>query len=252
MVVWLFAGGGKSEVEGLVPFLVENFPGYNFERKTPIKSKPGPKVERTGGHGHADLAKSKTTGPKRDWGDGYGHTGPGLAKQIKERLKSSLERGQLGDLILVIDDLDCHDSARQEAMFLKAVTSVAGAVKIPYQHVGFASPEIEAWIIADWGNTIAHHPDFKECQADMRDWLSRNGVGFDNPESFSQLNRNKTSCDSKLSNMMIESSQEKGCKQRYRKGIHTPELIKKINPDTVRSKCLHFKKLYNYLLEFCD
>ncbi|MBF0496653.1 MAG: DUF4276 family protein [Deltaproteobacteria bacterium] len=230
MVVWFFAGGGESEVEGLVPFLEVNFPGCNFERKTPIKSKPGSKPGR---------------------GSGYGLTGRGLAKQIKERLKSCMTQGQLGDLILVIDDLDCHDSDKKEGMFVAAISSVAGADEIP-RYVGFASPEIEAWIIADWDNTLARHPDFHERQAGMRDWLSENGIGFDEPESFSQLNKYGTSCDSKLSDLIIESSQEKGCKQRYRKGMHTPELIKKINPDTVSSKCPHFKKLYNYLRDLCD
>ena len=43
MVVWLFAGGGESEVRGLVPFLEKNFAGCTFERKTPIRQKPGPK-----------------------------------------------------------------------------------------------------------------------------------------------------------------------------------------------------------------
>ncbi|MBF0510247.1 MAG: DUF4276 family protein [Deltaproteobacteria bacterium] len=251
MVVWLFAGGGESEIEGLVPFLVDNFPGCKFERKTPVKSKPGPKVEKTGGHGHADLAKSKKTGPKRDWGDGYGHTGRGLANQIKERLKSSLERGQLGDLILVIDDLDCRDSADQEKTFLEAISKVPGAAAKP-QCVGFAAPEIEAWIIADWDNTIARHPDFKGCHERMRYWLSTNEVFFSNPESFSKINLEGDACENKLSEVIIESSKETNCKERYRKGIHTPELIKKINPDTVSSKCPHFKKLYNYLQDFCD
>jgi hypothetical protein len=43
MVVWLFSGGGEAEVRGLVPFLKANFPEYQFERKSPVRRKPGPR-----------------------------------------------------------------------------------------------------------------------------------------------------------------------------------------------------------------
>lgn len=37
MVIWVFAGGGESEVRGLIPFLRKHFPGCTFERKTQPK-----------------------------------------------------------------------------------------------------------------------------------------------------------------------------------------------------------------------
>lgn len=43
MVVWLFAGGGESEIDGLVPFLRKHFPHCHFERITPARIKRGPK-----------------------------------------------------------------------------------------------------------------------------------------------------------------------------------------------------------------
>ena len=43
VVVWVFAGGGESEVRGLIPFLEQNFSNCKFERKTPARQKPGPK-----------------------------------------------------------------------------------------------------------------------------------------------------------------------------------------------------------------
>ncbi len=41
MVVWVFAGGGESEVNGLIPhFLEKQFPDCQFDRKTPILNRP--------------------------------------------------------------------------------------------------------------------------------------------------------------------------------------------------------------------
>jgi hypothetical protein len=43
LVAWVFAGGGDSEIRGLIPFLRMRFSGYDFERKTPVRQKRGPK-----------------------------------------------------------------------------------------------------------------------------------------------------------------------------------------------------------------
>jgi len=51
VVVWVFAGGGEAEVRGLIPFLQKNFPGCQFERKTPARIKPGPKPGKVTGYG---------------------------------------------------------------------------------------------------------------------------------------------------------------------------------------------------------
>ena len=38
MVVWVFAGGGETEVAGLIKFLQKLFPNYLFTRYTPFDS----------------------------------------------------------------------------------------------------------------------------------------------------------------------------------------------------------------------
>ncbi|MCF3603498.1 DUF4276 family protein [Planktothrix agardhii 1806] len=93
MVVWVFAGGGEAEVRGLIPFLTQNFPGCQFQRKTPVRRKPGPKPN-----------------PLMS----YGRTGKSLIEQIQEQLPIALkaERNQC-DLIFVFDDLDCRNPETQ-------------------------------------------------------------------------------------------------------------------------------------------
>ncbi|MEY3327740.1 MAG: hypothetical protein RLZZ115_621, partial [Cyanobacteriota bacterium] len=99
MVVWVFAGGGESEVGlrkkdgagggktgGLITFLENTFPGCTFERKTPIRQKPSPKPNKS---------------------TSYGRTGQSLIEQIQEQLPIALkEKRNQCDLIFVFDDLD--------------------------------------------------------------------------------------------------------------------------------------------------
>lgn len=231
MVVWVFAGGGESEVRGLIPFLEKQF-DCTFERKTPIRQKPGPKPLKTRN------------------AQAYGKTGKSLAEQIEKELRIALKQGQC-DLILVVDDLDCHDAQKQEERFLRAIDSVPGAAEIK-KIVAFAAPELEAWLIADWDNTIAKDVDFRRDHLAMRWWLSHEkNVPFDAPESFSLYDPSKKACQEKLSDAIIESAWEKGS-EAFSKAIHTPRLLQKINPKTVSQKCPLFRALHTFLSDFCS
>jgi hypothetical protein len=225
MVVWVFAGGGHAEVQGLVPFLSKHF-NCDFERKTPSRWKSGPKP-------------------------GYGRTRQSLERQIKEQLSAALARGEKCDLILIVDDLDCHVADEQATRFLAAIDSLSGATGID-RLVGFAAPELEAWIIADWDNTLGKHVDFRRHQQAMKWWLSQTRhVPFDEPESFSVYAAEKDTCADKLSDAIIEAAFEKGG-TRYSKAIHTPLFLDQCDPQRVREKCPLFRKLYDGLSKYCQ
>jgi len=234
MVVWLFAGGGESEVNGLVPhFLEKHFSHCQFDRKTPIYQKPAGK--RKPGVSY-----------------GYGKTGKSLAVQIKERLQSALNHEKLCDLILVIDDLDCREKNKQTHQFLQAINVVAGAKNIK-RLIGFAVPELEAWLIADWDNTIAKHVDFRSCHQALRWWLShQKNISFDAPESFSEYDPDRDCCKDKLSGALIESTEQHDCKEIFSKGEHTPILLGQIDIDKVSQKCPIFRELCESLSYFCS
>lgn len=234
MVVWVFAGGGEAEVRGLIPFLKQNFPGCEFERKTPVRRKPGPKPN-----------------PLMS----YGRTGNSLIEQIQEQLPIALkaEKNQY-DLIFVFDDLDCRNSEIQKERILESLSIIPDCTQIPVL-IGFAAPELEAWIIADWNHSIARHPDFRGRQERMRWWLSTQGnISFDNPESFSEYDPQRDCCQDKLSEALIQSSiQDEADRQkpRFSKGIHTPILLLLIDVNEVQRKCPLFREMYNYLQKFC-
>jgi len=228
MVVWLFAGGGESEVEGLVPFLEQRFPtSCQFERKTPVRRKPEAKYKP---------------------GVGYGRTGKSFEEQIKQQLQTALANEPACDLILVIDDLDCRDYLKQLQKFSKTIESVNSAKNIK-RIIGFAAPEIEAWLIADWEGTLAKHVDFRGCHEALRWWLSQNKqVSFDDPESFSQYDAQRDCCEVKLSQALIEATEVKSCKKIFSKGVHTPLLLRQLNVQRVGKKCPIFKAWYEQLV----
>ncbi len=236
MVIWLFAGGGESEIRGMVPFLEKHFPGCIFVRKTPVQRRPGPR-------------------PNVKPPPGYGKTGQSLAREIKERLPMSLMHKESCDSILVIDDLDCHDVDIQRRIFSDVIESVAGVEKID-KFIGFAAPELESWIIADWDNSIARHPDFRGRHFGMRHWLSATKkIPFDQPESFSVFDPEKDACKDKMSEAIIESSirsEHDRSRRRYSKGFHTPSLLLDIDPRQVKKKCPLFRELHHFLNKACE
>ncbi len=239
MVVWLFAGGGEAEVRGLVPFFQKHFTHCVFKRITPTRKKPRSVMDG---------------GPQAGYGHAYGRTGKALADEIAEKLDEALTFDRNGcDLILVLDDLDCHDVQTRRAMFEDAVRSVPLAQEIPLC-IGFAAPELEAWIIADWDGSLAKHPDFRARRDAMRHWLStQRHVSFDDPESFSQYSHTKDACQEKLSEAIVEASMlDESSPARYSKGEHTPVLLWDITPSTVAGRCPLFRQFYSALDTRCQ
>ena len=242
VVIWVFSGGGEAEVGirnkdkkdegGIIKFLQKNFPTCTFVRKTPARIKPGPRPGKA---------------------SGYGRTGNSLIDQISKELPIALKNEpNKCDLILVFDDLDCRDPIAERKKFLAVISKIPECADIE-KFVGFAAPELESWIIADWDNTIAKHPDFRNRHERMRWWLStQRNIPFDNPESFSEYDLTRDCCQEKLSEALVESSILKefdSSYSRFSKGLHTPLLLLKIRPDEVQRKCPLFREMYNYLID---
>ncbi len=247
MVVWLLAGGGEAEVRGLDSFFAKHFRPCRFIRMAPVRRK---------------LLSRRDGGPQAGYNTAYGSTGRALADEIRQRLPKALRfSDETCDLILVIDDLDCRDPDTQRRMFLEAIESaiksviesVPAATGIP-GFVGFAAPELEAWIIADWDNAIAKDPDFRSRHQAMKHWLAtRKQIDFDTPENFSNLSPERDTCEDKLSEAIIEATQQEGSSDKwYRKGFHSPEMLKDVNPETVASKCPQFRGLRSFLNTACQ
>lgn len=277
MVIWLFAGGGPPEYSGLVKLLQKEFPDYHFERQLP------------------QLARKPIGKPNRGVPIVRSTTGSDLLKAISESLSFLLTRKSLEDLllkdslcdaILVIDDLDCRrwdGSVCNEIEspgflqihnhYVQQVTLSLDKAKNPLDEwmknrldevqfnpkiiVGFASPEIESWIIADWEK--CHHRDFPKKQWDrMRRWLEHKNRGdaqvdFKNPELYGGFNAQTGVCQVKLSEQIVEASTQaqisEGVPQpsRYNKARHSSDLLEKIFGQRVQEICPLFKAMYQSL-----
>lgn len=235
MVVWVFAGGGETEVAGLIKFLQKLFPNYLFTRYTPFDStKKGAKPNKK-----STLGASNTS----------------LIQAIQKYLPLAfLNEKHKPDLILVIDDLDCGDLNHQRQQFLDCITNIDKTENIE-RYIAFAAPEIESWIIADWDHTLAKAEKFKAKHQRMRHWLStQKKVPFDQPESFGEYDHNKNSCKEKLSNLLIEaSSQQIGDQgKEYKKSEDSPDLLLLIEKTVLCQKCSIFRDFHNYMQAFND
>lgn len=239
MVIWLFAGGGEAElgeregsIKGIVYFFEKHFPDIIFERITPVRNKRPPHRVNPNAAINA-----------------LGKTGVDFAKQIKAKLDDKIRYGNpLCDAILILDDLDCCCNTDRQALFENTINqSGNGAFDSIKRIIGFAAPELESWVIADWNNTIANHIDFRQNQQAMQDWLIANEVSFDTPEVFSFYDDSKHSCHNKLSDLLIESSRQKN-QTTYSKAKHTPFLLyESLRPEVVAEKCPFFRDFFMQL-----
>ncbi len=235
VVVWLFAGGGHSELK-LPLFLERHFP-CRFERKMPVRPRsplPGPAGERR------PLPKS-----------GMGHTGKSLQNALPGRLQASLDHESPPALILVVDDLDCHDREEAEQALQKAVRLVPGAGDLPLV-IAFAVPEIESWLLADWDHTFGKHTKFRASSEQMRHHLSETGkVHFAQPETFSVYDPEKDSCQEKLSEMIEEAYRDSHDRGHFSKADDTSALLTMLDPHRVSGKCPQFRLFWSDLRRHC-
>ncbi|MEO5354363.1 MAG: DUF4276 family protein [Magnetococcus sp. XQGC-1] len=232
VMVWLFAGGGHSELH-LSPFFEKHFPICRFQRKLPIRARgplPGP-------------AGRRLPLPKR----GMGHTGKALQQRLQERLQESLQYEPPPDLLLVVDDLDCRDGPQEEQALRQTVDSLPQLAATPLV-VAFAAPEIESWLLADWHNTFGAHSKFKARRKEMQHYLSTTGkVNFAQPEQFSAYDPDKKSCREKLSETIAAAYLASSGTGHFSKKEDSGPLLLLLNPATVAGKCLHFSSFWSAL-----
>ncbi len=238
MIVWVFAGGGESEISGLKPFLDKSFPQCEFKLCTPIRNKPAPKFRREA--------------PPQ------GYTGKSLLDQIKARLSIKLDLKDTCDLIIIFDDLDYPLTDTQELNFAdqKRQTFEDFLKQIwekyperpPISHIiGFAKPELESWVIADWERTVGKAPEFRERSKSMQYWLAtERKVSFSSPEEFGLDPEVEKSYHKKLSDAIIEAS-EKQEGTRYSKQIHTARFVRELDAAIAKQKCPEFRKFFTSL-----
>jgi hypothetical protein len=273
MKIWVYAGGGQTEYLGLKNCLTSSFKGLdsqlNFNLKTPhLKKNAGKPRPREDGSISTPLTTSST--------------GKSLLAQIEQELPRAIEdeqrrapkstvQSKVCDVILVLDDLDCrqydpslgllsteekiHDLISEYEKRVKEIlarTILTTEESWPKVIVGFASPEIESWIIAGWSECRPlgfTNNEWSQMQRWLRDDMNNGGyqLDFNNPEIFGG-GYNGQSCRIKLSEQIVAASRSSSSKT-YTKAKHSSEALQKLNiaKDTVTRKCPILRKMVQEL-----
>jgi hypothetical protein len=243
LVVWVYAGGGESEVVGLIPFLQRHLPRCTFDRRTPARRKPGP---RPG----APLTA-------------YGLTGRSLTREIRDNIGAYWD--STADIVLVLDDTDASDPSDRERLLRQAVVDSLqlhgvdpAKVEKPVVAVALAVPEIEAWLLADWEATFqgwlrerqASSPvqPAANCMATVKHDLAHRGIRFSAPESFQVVT---AAGEYRKISELVQSLILMNCGVRYSKAVDTPRLLGLLNPAVVSRKCPYFRKFWQTLHALC-
>jgi len=84
-------------------------------------------------------------------------------------------------------------------------------------------------VIADWEQTVAKAPEFRDRSKSMQHWLAtKRKVSFSSPENFGLDSNFEKSYHKKLSDAIIEAS-EKQEGARYSKLSHTARFIENLD-----------------------
>ena len=229
MLVWIYAGGVPTEAV-LGDFLTRHFLETEFVLKTPYL-----KTERD----RPPRPNSPPRTPKNPYPQYAGHSGDSFAKSLTEELR---KWDGSADVMLIIDDLDCYDAEKRKELFASVAKKIPPQYTVPTVIIGLAAPEVEAWLIADWDNTIGNR--FSICGLEARRLLEQRGVQVEQPEDFPCRDENGQSA--KISVLLQDSINTK-CDIRYSKGKDTPDLLLQINPDNVAAKCPRFREFWQEL-----
>ena len=189
-------------------------------------------------------AKSKP-GPKRRECDRVtGSTGSNLVSDMMERLRKygddPLYRNC--DAIMLVDDADCRfrksgDERTNYRIWVddqkKRIEKTLG--RTVHFFALFASPEVEAWFVADWerGFLSLYSRIGPPLKMRVNELLEENGVSMDEIEKFGAYREG--ACSPKLSEKIAVIIEQTG--MRYSKKDDGPELLAKIRPDAVAAHC---------------
>lgn len=291
ITVWTIVSG--EERKTIKQFVRKHFPECAVEYIYPAKSKKLlPDVDEQlrlekAGHSRIPLGRKALKGKLRKDSNPRlrpGASGGVLVNRLKELLPDFVGQIQRHDIILVVDDLDCYDQVRvgnvdgTEHRRNALQNQIRAIVTQGHLVIGFAKPEMEAWVVADWHNVMRSSANFSRCYHQMQRYLKEvHHIPFDAPETFGKYDKQKDTCTEKLSLLIVQCTMlpysddptkdtNRIVEQRvwpftgnvskpflaYDKALHTPMFLEKMNIKTVREKCPMFNRFFAELSRTVD
>lgn len=227
-----FCTGGYTEIGAIKSFLEKINPNVDWIRCFPTADKP---CLVRGRMNSTPIASHN------------GITGPALIDMMYDRLSKYYKKSDF-DGFLLIDDLDCRFYSNfTEGISLFEETHSDKVKKILERQVAFyalfASPEVEAWFLADWRNSFAkQYPIYVAYK--IREKLKRD-VLKDYWDEKLELYGGKFvngGCKSKISSEIQDAFSLVGIDEQervysYSKRNEGVDMLRRIEPEQVSRKC---------------
>lgn len=167
---------------------------------------------------------------------------------MRDRLKKSTSQGERCDVIFTLDDLDCRDEHKVREIIQGIVERTPGLSPQPTVIVGFAAPELEAWLIADWDHCFGSDRTFRANSHQVKkSLLDRYPRLLEAPEAFSAYDKSKKTCREKLSETLIQAW---AGYVAFKKSMHTPSLLQSCQVERIAAKCPIFRTWSTALREW--
>lgn len=258
MTAGFFSAAGYTETGGLQEFLRKLRPDVDWVRCFPAVDKPAPKIGRRAPAPRAGEA---------------GTTGKRLVNAMLERLREHYAGDRCPfDFVLLVDDLDCRlgDEDGALAGWTREVSARVrdAAERELILYVLAASPEIEAWMLADWEEGFGR--EYRGIGVPLRRHvqdclLGPIELGWDSVEDYGGR-RIGAGCERKLSDDLRDAVRAGGRCSRcspagetqptgvmagldYNKRHNGAAMLKRVRPERVRESCVrYFAPAYRDLL----
>jgi hypothetical protein len=249
MRVGYFCTAGFTELNGIEPFLRRINPDVEWVRCFPATRKmPYPRPQRS-------------DDPKKEHIPVPAHSGSTGEELIRQLLECWPYWKNQCDAWLLIDDLDCRfcsEGGVSKEAWLRRLEQRLQAAQLPSMPILLlASPEIEAWMIADFEEGFQWHLKnigYAGLAFPFQEWLKNRLAGT--LEAYGCPHQDQGCCH-KISEEIqgwffsqtnILPSRPQPDRLEYSKRFDGPKLLARLRPEKVAEHCpLYFKPAYQEL-----
>lgn len=235
-----FHTAGYTESGSLPSFLKKVNSNVNWERCFPAYEKI--KIMK-GRHGSTPVKQYRS--------QESGITGEALIEKMKTIMTRYKQDYQHLDWVVLIDDLDCAPSQAVSVLEQEVSQILDKSIQLL---ILYASPEVEAWFVADWDHSFGKR--YPRAIADqLRHGLSRHTppVNRNSIEIFGRPMKALGGCTTKLSEVIqtvFSGEITSSVPYEYSKRYDGNEMLSNIEPEVVAEVCnVHFFPVYRKLRE---
>lgn len=214
---------------------------------------PGAQIRQISPKGASRGSRTKYQTLRRDGAFvGQGTTGRALDDELVQTAKRHQEWSNLSANLLLVDDADCRFSDATDAVVAMEAWRSSLELRLRAEarddlrlFVLLASPEIEAWLLADWPSTWGDEGLRRYVEIEL-------GCSVpDGLEAFGAPTRGG-GCSRKLSRELQDALARRSPPVDYSKRKHGPDYVRRVRPDRLEAVLpIYFRPAWQRLLREC-